>query len=109
MDARPALAMIPSAERHLGIEAVGQHPLVVAHQLVVDADVAEREARQLGDVESFFASSRAFTMSISLTEPVSFARALKSSSSPVRTVRSLSCFSTICRPSAISFSSTLAQ
>ena len=34
-------AMIASyVERHLGVEAAGEHPLVLVHQLVGDADVA---------------------------------------------------------------------
>ena len=37
-------------ERDLGVEAVRQHPLVVAHQLVVDADIPQVQARQFGDV-----------------------------------------------------------
>ena len=37
-------------QRDFGIEAVGQHPLVVAHQLIVDADIAQVQAGQLGDV-----------------------------------------------------------
>ena len=37
-------------ERDLGIEAVGQHPLIVAHQLIVDADVPQVQARQFRDV-----------------------------------------------------------
>ena len=44
------------------------------------------------------ASRRAEMMSMILTEPVSRARALNSSSSPLRTARSRSCRSTICRP-----------
>ena len=37
-------------ERDLGIEAVGQHPLIVAHQLIVDADIPQVQAREFGDV-----------------------------------------------------------
>ena len=59
--------------------------------------------------ESVFASSLAFTTSMSLMEPRSRARALNSSSSPVRTVRSPSCRSTIASPSSISRSSVVAQ
>ena len=48
-------------------------------------------------------------MSMSLTEPSSRARDLKSSSSPARTVRFCICNSTMFRPSCISASSVLAQ
>ena len=56
---------------------------------------------RLGSVarkESVLASSRAEMMSMILTEPFSRARALNSSSSPLRTARSRSCRSTICKP-----------
>jgi hypothetical protein len=49
--------------------------------------------------ESVLASSRAEMMSMILTVPVSRARALNSSSSPLRTARSWSCRSTISSPS----------
>ena len=67
---------------------------------------------RLGSVatnESVAASSRAVMMSISLTCPLSLARALNSSCSPARTVFSPSWRSTILSPSAISSSSTEAQ
>jgi hypothetical protein len=54
-------------------------------------------------------SSRALTRSMILTAPCSFALDLKSSSSPARTVRDESCFSTTLSPSAISPSSVVAQ
>ncbi len=54
-------------------------------------------------------SSRAVIKSITLTEPCSRARALKSSFSPARTIRSVSCRWTMARPSRISASSVVAQ
>jgi hypothetical protein len=30
---------------YFGIEAIGQHALVLAHHLVIDADIAKHEAR----------------------------------------------------------------
>ena len=35
-------------ERDLGVEAAGEHPVVLVHELVGDVDVVELEARQLG-------------------------------------------------------------
>ena len=35
-------------EGDLGVEAAGEHPVVLVHELVGDVDVVELEARQLG-------------------------------------------------------------
>ena len=36
------------SRRDLGVEAAGEHPVVLVHELVGDVDVAELEAGQLG-------------------------------------------------------------
>jgi hypothetical protein len=41
-------------QRDLGIEAVCQHPLIVAHELIVDADVAQIQARKFRDIAVVF-------------------------------------------------------
>ena len=47
------------AQVDLGVETAGQHPVVLADQLVVDPCILQPQARKLAMYESFFASSRA--------------------------------------------------
>ena len=51
---RPALRLLGDRgvvlEVDLGVEAAGEHPLVVADQVVADADVLELQAGQRGEV-----------------------------------------------------------
>ncbi len=68
----PSAAMYSSVD--LGVEAAGEHPLVLVDQLIRDVDVVELQARQLGLVRVVLASSSARRRSMILTRPFSRAR-----------------------------------